>query len=125
MTLIGAVVVYMLAVGEVKGFAFTLGLTTVFDIVVSFLVMAPLMQIAARRPAFAKPSMNGLGGMFALVEERREQGFYAPGRNHRAAASTDSESRRQEEPVNQLRSVVGPTSSASSTLKHPKDQKRG
>lgn len=118
-TLIGAVVVYMLAVGEVKGFAFTLGLTTVFDIVVSFLVMAPLMQIAARRPAFAKPSMNGLGGMFALVEERREQGFYAPGRNHRAAASTDSDAEGKEEPVNQLRSVVGPTSSASSTSEAP------
>lgn len=124
-TLIGAVVVYMLAVGEVKGFAFTLGLTTVFDIVVSFLVMAPLMQIAARRPAFAKPSMNGLGGMFALVEERREQGFYAPGRNHRAAASTDSEAEGNEEPVNQLRSVVGPTSSASSTSEAPERSESG
>ena len=124
-TLIGAVVVYMLAVGEVKGFAFTLGLTTVFDIVVSFLVMAPLMQIAARRPAFAKPSMNGLGGMFALVEERREQGFYAPGRNHRAAASTDSEAKGKEEPVNQLRSVVGPTSSASSTSEAPERSESG
>ena len=124
-TLIGAVVVYMLAVGEVKGFAFTLGLTTVFDIVVSFLVMAPLMQIAARRPAFAKPSMNGLGGMFALVEERREQGFYAPGRNHRAAASTDSEAEGKEEPVNQLRSVVGPTSSASSTSEAPERSESG
>lgn len=124
-TLIGAVVVYMLAVGEVKGFAFTLGLTTVFDIVVSFLVMAPLMQIAARRPAFAKPSMNGLGGMFALVEERREQGFYAPGRNHRAAAFTDSEAEGKEEPVNQLRSVVGPTSSASSTSEAPERSESG
>ena len=124
-TLIGAVVVYMLAVGEVKGFAFTLGLTTVFDIVVSFLVMAPLMQIAARRPAFAKPSMNGLGGMFALVEERREQGFYAPGRNHRASASTDSEAEGKEEPVNQLRSVVGPTSSASSTSEAPERSESG
>ncbi|MDN6137215.1 protein translocase subunit SecD [Corynebacterium sp.] len=124
-TLIGAVVVYMLAVGEVKGFAFTLGLTTVFDIVVSFLVMAPLMQIAARRPAFAKPSMNGLGGMFALVEERREQGFYAPGRNHRAAASTDSEAEGKEEPVNQLRSVVGPASSASSTSEAPERSESG
>lgn len=124
-TLIGAVVVYMLAVGEVKGFAFTLGLTTVFDIVVSFLVMAPLMQIAARRPAFARPSMNGLGGMFALVEERREQGFYAPGRNHRAAASTDSEAEGKEEPVNQLRSVVGPTSSASSTSEAPERSESG
>ena len=124
-TLIGAVVVYMLAVGEVKGFAFTLGLTTVFDIVVSFLVMAPLMQIAARRPAFAKPSMNGLGGMFALVEERREQGFYAPGRNHRAAASTDSDAEGKEEPVNQLRSVVGPSSSASSTSEAPERSDSG
>ena len=124
-TLIGAVVVYMLAVGEVKGFAFTLGLTTVFDIVVSFLVMAPLMQIAARRPAFAKPSMNGLGGMFALVEERREQGFYAPGRNHRAAASPDSEAEGKEDPVNQLRSVVGPTSSASSTSEAPERSESG
>ncbi|WP_313677706.1 protein translocase subunit SecD [Corynebacterium stationis] len=124
-TLIGAVVVYMLAVGEVKGFAFTLGLTTVFDIVVSFLVMAPLMQIAARRPAFAKPSMNGLGGMFALAEERREQGFYAPGRNHRAAASTDFEAEGKEEPVNQLRSVVGPTSSESSTSEAPERSESG
>ena len=83
------------------------------------------MQIAARRPAFAKPSMNGLGGMFALVEERREQGFYAPGRNHRAAASTDSEAEGKEEPVNQLRSVVGPTSSASSTSEAPERSESG
>lgn len=70
-TLIGSVVVYFLSIGEVKGFAFTMGLTTVFDLVVSFLVMAPLMQLAARKPAFARPSMNGLGGIYALVEERQ------------------------------------------------------
>lgn len=76
-TLIGSVIVYFLAIGEVKGFAFTLGLTTVFDLVVSFLIMAPLMQLAARRPRWAKPSMNGLGGIFSLVEERRSHGHYA------------------------------------------------
>lgn len=75
-TLIGAVVVYFLAIGEVKGFAFTLGLTTVFDLLVSFLLMAPLMQLAARNPKFAKPSMNGLGGIMALVRERRESGYF-------------------------------------------------
>lgn len=75
-TLIGSVIVYFLAIGEVKGFAFTLGLTTIFDLVVSFLVMAPLMQIIGRRPAAAKPSMNGLGGIYALIEERRERGYY-------------------------------------------------
>ena len=80
-TLIGSVIVYFLAIGEVKGFAFTLGLTTVFDLVVSFLVMAPLMQIIGRRPAAAKPSMNGLGGIYALIEERRERGYYGDSRS--------------------------------------------
>lgn len=100
-TLIGSVIVYFLAIGEVKGFAFTLGLTTVFDLVVSFLVMAPLMQIIGRRPAAAKPSMNGLGGIYALIEERRERGYYAESRgvatasqaratDNSASASADS-----------------------------------
>lgn len=85
-TLIGSVIVYFLAIGEVKGFAFTLGLTTIFDLVVSFLVMAPLMQIIGRRPAAAKPSMNGLGGIYALIEERRERGYYAESRGVAAAS---------------------------------------
>lgn len=88
-TLIGSVIVYFLAIGEVKGFAFTLGLTTIFDLVVSFLVMAPLMQIIGRRPAAAKPSMNGLGGIYALIGERRERGYYGESR----AAVTASQAR--------------------------------
>ena len=75
--LIGAVIVYFLSIGEVKGFAFTMGLTTAFDLVVSFLVMAPLMQLIGGKPAAAKPAMNGLGGIYALVEERRARGYYA------------------------------------------------
>ena len=89
-TLIGSVVVYFLAIGEVKGFAFTMGLTTVFDLVVSFLVMAPLMQMVGRRPAAAKPSMNGLGGIYALVEERRERGYFGSGRRQANAAESAS-----------------------------------
>lgn len=73
-TLIGAVVIYFLAVGEVKGFAFTMGLTTVFDLLVTFLVTAPLMILASRHPYFAKPSVNGMGKMFALAEEDRRAG---------------------------------------------------
>lgn len=111
-TLIGAIVVYMLAVGEVKGFAFTLGLTTVFDIIVSFLIMAPLMQLAARRPAFAKPSMNGLGGIFALAEERREQGFFSSAHKRPSTEEAADDATEDEEPVNKLRSVVGPASTS-------------
>lgn len=90
-TLIGSVVVYFLSIGAVKGFAFTMGLTTIFDLIVSFLIMAPLMQLLGSRPAFAKPSMNGLGGIYNLVEERRERGFYAKPAKKPVATATDEE----------------------------------
>lgn len=70
-TLIAAVVIYILAVGEVKGFAFTLGLTTLFDIVVTFLVTAPLVVLASRKPWTSKPSANGLGRVMAVAREHK------------------------------------------------------
>lgn len=73
-TLLGAVVIYLLAVGEVKGFAFTLGLTTVFDLLVTFLVTAPLVILASRRPFFARAGVNGMGRVYALVEKLRANG---------------------------------------------------
>ncbi|MCK2200318.1 protein translocase subunit SecD [Corynebacterium callunae] len=73
-TLLGAIVIYLLAVGEVKGFAFTLGLTTVFDLVVTFFVTAPLVILASRNPFFAKASVNGMGRVYKLVEQRRANG---------------------------------------------------
>lgn len=72
-TLIGAVIIYFLAVGDVKGFAFTMGLTTVFDLVVTFLVTAPLLIIASRSSFWSKPSVNGMGKAFRTAEERRAQ----------------------------------------------------
>ncbi|MEX3503894.1 protein translocase subunit SecD [Corynebacterium sp. LK2510] len=70
-TLIGAVTIYLLAVGDVKGFAFTMGLTTVFDLLVTFLVTAPLMVLASRSKFWSKPSVNGLGKIFRLADEER------------------------------------------------------
>ena len=88
-TLIGAVVIYFLAVGEVKGFAFTLGLTTVFDLVVTFLVTAPLMLLAARKPFFAKPSVNGMGKVFELAAAKRREAQAAPAPALVATAATE------------------------------------
>ncbi|BBY62972.1 protein translocase subunit SecD [Mycolicibacterium helvum] len=51
-TFLAAVVLYILAVGQVKGFAFTLGLTTVLDVVVVSMVTAPLMLIASKSEPF-------------------------------------------------------------------------
>ncbi|WP_251150894.1 protein translocase subunit SecD [Cellulosimicrobium sp. Marseille-Q4280] len=50
---VAAIVLYFLAVGGVRGFAFTLGLTTLIDIVVVFLFTHPLMQLLARTKFFA------------------------------------------------------------------------
>ncbi|MGW0179387.1 protein translocase subunit SecD, partial [Nocardia sp. NPDC003345] len=68
---IAAAVLYVLAVGQVRGFAFTLGLTTILDVVVVFLVTAPLVHIASRSAFWAKPSVNGLGAMQQLARERK------------------------------------------------------
>ena len=50
---LAAVVLYLLAVGGVRGFAFTLGLTTVIDLVVVFLFTKPLVTLLARTRFFA------------------------------------------------------------------------
>lgn len=50
---IAAVVLYLVAVGNVRGFAFTLGLTAIIDVILVFLFTHPLMQLLARRKFFA------------------------------------------------------------------------
>jgi preprotein translocase subunit SecD len=52
-TLLAAVVIYLVTVGDVKGFAFTLGLTTVIDVLVVFLFTKPVVTLASRRQFFA------------------------------------------------------------------------
>jgi preprotein translocase subunit SecD len=49
---LAAAVLYVLAVGNVRGFAFTLGLTTIVDIVVVMLFTHPLMTLLAELPFF-------------------------------------------------------------------------
>ncbi|MGW1595969.1 protein translocase subunit SecD [Streptomyces sp. NPDC002343] len=50
---LAAAVLFIVTVGKVQGFAFTLGLTTLLDVVVVFLFTKPLMTLLARRPFFA------------------------------------------------------------------------
>jgi preprotein translocase subunit SecD len=70
-TFIAAAVLYILAIGQVKGFAFTLGLTTILDVVVVFLVTWPLVYLASKSPTMAKPALNGLGAVQQIARERR------------------------------------------------------
>ena len=70
-TFLAAAVLYVLAIGQVKGFAFTLGLTTILDIVVVFLVTWPLVYLASKSTWLSKPAYNGLGAVQQVARERR------------------------------------------------------
>jgi preprotein translocase subunit SecD len=51
---LAAAILFIVAVGNVKGFALTLGLTTIVDLVVVALFTHPMLQIIARQPFFAE-----------------------------------------------------------------------
>lgn len=78
-TFLAAAVLYVLAVGQVKGFAFTLGLITVLDLVVVFLVTWPLVYLTSKSTTLAKPAFNGLGAVQQVARERRALGRSAAG----------------------------------------------
>jgi preprotein translocase subunit SecD len=50
---LAAALLYYFAIGDVKGFAFTLGLTTVIDVVVVFLFTKPMVTLLARTRFFS------------------------------------------------------------------------
>jgi len=51
-SLLSALILFILAIGSVKGFAFTLGLTTLIDIIIVFFFTKPLMSLLARTKFF-------------------------------------------------------------------------
>lgn len=53
-SLLSAVVLFILAIGSVKGFAFTLGLTTLIDLAIVFFLTKPLMTILGRTKFFGE-----------------------------------------------------------------------
>ncbi|MFC9929247.1 protein translocase subunit SecD [Streptomyces sp. NPDC127190] len=77
---LAAAVLFVVTVGKVQGFAFTLGLTTVLDVVVVFLFTKPLMTLLARRKFFADGHKwsgldpKGLGAKAPLRRTRRPAG---------------------------------------------------
>ncbi|MGY1856265.1 protein translocase subunit SecD [Modestobacter sp. SYSU DS0290] len=58
---LAAAILYWLAIGDVKGFAFTLGLSTVLDLIVVFLFTHPLMAVLSRVRSFGSNRFSGLG----------------------------------------------------------------
>ena len=59
-TLIGAVILYWLAIGPVRGFALYLGAMTVLDLVFLYLIVYPGTLLLSRSGAASKPSRFGI-----------------------------------------------------------------
>ncbi|MFJ6570290.1 protein translocase subunit SecD [Streptomyces sp. NPDC091292] len=79
---LAAAVLFVVTVGKVQGFAFTLGLTTLLDVVVVFLFTKPLMTLLARKKFFASGhSWSGL--------DPQRLGAKPPLRRTRTAAPVD------------------------------------
>ncbi|MGO9081840.1 MAG: protein translocase subunit SecD [Streptosporangiaceae bacterium] len=51
---LAAALLYIFAIGDVKGFAFTLGLTTIIDVVVVFLFTKPMVTLLARTEFYGR-----------------------------------------------------------------------
>ncbi|MGN6607021.1 MAG: protein translocase subunit SecD [Jatrophihabitans sp.] len=60
---LAAAVLYYFASADVKGFAFTLGMSTILDLVVVFLFTHPLLSLLSRSRAFGSPTFTGLNSL--------------------------------------------------------------
>lgn len=60
---LAAAILYFLTAGAVRGFAFTLGLSTLLDLVIVFLFTHPLVAVASRSKSFGSPRITGLGSL--------------------------------------------------------------
>lgn len=88
--IVAAVVLYVLADATVRGFAFTLGLTTVIDIVIFILFTHPVMQLLARTRFFGSGhplsglDPNGLGAVYRGRAQFRTPAAAGTGRSARS-----------------------------------------
>ncbi|MEP6844257.1 MAG: protein translocase subunit SecD [Pseudolysinimonas sp.] len=93
--LLSAVVLFVVAVGNVKGFALTLGVTTVIDVLIVVLFTHPVLQLIATTRFFSSGHpLSGLDptALGAIYRGRAEFRISADGR--RAGASREAERRQ-------------------------------
>lgn len=94
---LAAVVLYILADATVKGFAFTLGLTTVLDVLIFVMFTHPVMQLLVRTPFFGDGHrLSGLDPTALGAVYRGRASFRAPvAARGRASRSRAEAERRQ------------------------------
>lgn len=87
-SMLAAVVLFALTVGSVKGFAFTLGLTTLVDLAVVALFTHPMLQVLAQRKFFSS------GNKWSGFDAKALGGHIYVGRGKFAVAENVSDAKR-------------------------------
>ncbi|WP_026818358.1 protein translocase subunit SecD [Arthrobacter castelli] len=101
--LLAAIVLYFVAVGNVRGFAFTLGLTAVADLIVVFMFTHPTLQMLARTRFFAgghrlsglDPERLGVVPLYRGAGRVRTATDRTPPKSGKNAAAAGEAGRRQ------------------------------
>jgi preprotein translocase subunit SecD len=60
-TFITAFILWILAAGSVKGFAFTLGIATILDLFIMYFFTHPMVYFLSRLEVYNKPRFVGVG----------------------------------------------------------------
>ena len=95
--LLAASVLFVLAIGDVQGFALTLGLSTLIDVLVVTLFTHPMLQLLARRPFFAEGhAFSGLDPRALGAVYRGRGQFRTPTEGARGAIRASGEAQRRQ-----------------------------
>jgi preprotein translocase subunit SecD len=97
---LAALLLYIIAIGDVRGFAFTLGLTTLIDIVVVFLFTKPMVTLLARTKFF------GQGHRWSGLDPAR-LGSKSPWRGSRSATARPATGGAAATPATAARTTPG------------------
>lgn len=130
--MLAAVILYVLAVGSVRGFAFTLGLTVIVDVLIVFLFTHPMLEVLSRTKFFGQghpmsgmdPRLLGVksasyrGALNLSIDDdekspearRREKA-----RNRKAGMVSDTEAGSVEEPTAESKSSTPESSTGTNT----------
>lgn len=120
--LLAAIVLYILAVGNVKGFAFTLGVTTVIDVLVVIIFTHPMLQLLAQTRFFSSGhplsglDPNALGAVYRGRAEFRKPVSLSAGK----AASSSREAAKRKT-IAERKAELASSASGSSTKNDGKD----
>jgi preprotein translocase subunit SecD len=78
-SLLAAIVLYVVAVGDVKGFAFFLGLSTILDMVVTWFYTRPLVILLGRSDRLSRPGRFSIARGLGSDGQGTETGSNDPG----------------------------------------------